>query len=70
LTVHEKRTGVKLRVREAQKEPIVEELLVPEFDRKELGKGWGKEGKWVVDEVTTYEQERLKCIKEDLEEKK
>ncbi|KAI0049354.1 glycyl-tRNA synthetase [Auriscalpium vulgare] len=43
LTVHSKKTGHPLIVRQALKEPIVTEKLVAEFDKKTLGKTLGKD---------------------------
>lgn len=43
LTVHAKKTGASLVVREALKEPIVTEKIVAELNKKKMGKAFGKD---------------------------
>lgn len=43
LTVHAKKTGASLVVREALKEPIVTEKIVAELNKKKMGKTFGKD---------------------------
>jgi len=67
LTVHAKKTGAPLVVRQALKEPIVFQQEVPEFDKKLIGKTFGKETGNVTKIVGEMSQEELVTLKKQLE---
>jgi glycyl-tRNA synthetase len=66
LTVHAKKTGAPLVVRQALKEPIVTQQEVPEFDKKLIGKTFGKETGNVTKIVGEMSQEELVNLKSQL----
>jgi glycyl-tRNA synthetase len=66
LTVHAKRTGASLFVREALKEPIVTEREAAEFDKKVIGKALGKTSALVQKTVEEYSEEQLVKLKGEL----
>lgn len=66
LTVHSKRTGVPLVVREALKEPIVTEKEVAEFNRKVAGKTFGKDFAVIQEAVGSLPEEALVKLKGEL----
>lgn len=66
LSVHSKRTGVPLVVREFLKEPIVTEKEVAVFNRKTLGKTFGKDMAAIKDAVEAMGEEQLLKIKGEL----
>ena len=66
LTVHSKRTGYPLVVREALKEPIVIEKEVPEFNKKVFGKTFGKDSAVIQQVVSTMTEEALIKLKGEL----
>ncbi|KIY53138.1 glycyl-tRNA synthetase [Fistulina hepatica ATCC 64428] len=66
LTVHSKKTGHPLVVREALKEPIVHEKDIPEFDKKALGQTYRKDAGVIVKAVEALNQEELATVKETL----
>ena len=67
LSVHSSKTGHPLVVREALKEPIVIQKEVPEFNKKLLGKTYGRDGAALVKLVEGMGQCDLLKLKEDLE---
>ncbi|KZT32723.1 glycyl-tRNA synthetase [Sistotremastrum suecicum HHB10207 ss-3] len=66
LTVHSNRTGHPLVVRQALSEPIITEREVPEFDKKAIGKTFGKDTGTVQKVVAELCQEDLVALKEAL----
>jgi len=68
LTVHSQRTGHPLVVRQALKEPIVTEREVPEFNKKVLGKTFGKDSAVVQSIVGEMTETRLLELKRNLAE--
>lgn len=69
LTVHSVRTGKQLVVREALAEPRLEERTVAVLDKKIMGPKFKKSAKIVEDTIAALDDERLKCIARDLEQK-
>lgn len=69
LTVHSAKTGAKLVVREALAEPVVEDRLVAELDKKKLGPAFKKEAGTVAATIEALDQERLACVQRELEQK-
>ncbi|KDQ53935.1 hypothetical protein JAAARDRAFT_136399 [Jaapia argillacea MUCL 33604] len=67
LTVHSKRTGVPLVVRQQLKEVVEEERWVGVWDKKVLGKGLGREGAGVVRVLEEGGEEGLGRVKGELE---
>ncbi|KAI9511962.1 glycyl-tRNA synthetase [Russula earlei] len=59
LTVHSNKTGHPLIVRQALKEPIVTERLVAEFNKKVLGKTFGKDAGWIQNTFAELDESRL-----------
>ncbi|KZV68849.1 glycyl-tRNA synthetase [Peniophora sp. CONT] len=62
LSVHAKKTGANLAVREALKEPIVTEKIVAELNKKKMGKAFGKDIgllQKVLDECDETQLEKL-----------
>lgn len=68
LSVHTARTGHPLVVRQALKEPIVSEKEVPEFNKKNFGKTFGKDTAAVQLAVTNMNEEQLLKAKGELEQ--
>jgi glycyl-tRNA synthetase len=66
LTVHSERTGHPLVVREALKEPIVTEKDVAEFNKKTVGKTFGKDSAALQQFVGELTEEELQKIKGEL----
>jgi glycyl-tRNA synthetase len=66
LSVHSAKTGHPLVVRQALKEPIVKEMEVPEFNKKVLGKTYGRDSATLTKLVGDMEESRLLKLKEDL----
>ena len=66
LSVHSKRTGVPLVVREALKEPIVTEKEVAEFNKKVLGKTFGRDAGVIQEIVNNMPEEQLIKLKGEL----
>ena len=69
LTVHSVRTGSKLVVREALENPIVYEKTIPTLDKKIMGPKFKKAAKMVEDAIVALDEERLKVIETELEQK-
>lgn len=67
LTQHSVRTGIKLSVREALKEPIITEKLVADVNRKNLGPRFKGAAKVIGETIEALDQERLACTKKELE---
>ncbi|TFY78536.1 hypothetical protein EWM64_g5475 [Hericium alpestre] len=59
LSVHSKKTGHPLVVRQALKEPIVIEKLAAEFNKKVLGKAFGKDAGFVMKLFDEYDEAQL-----------
>jgi len=59
LSVHSKKTGHPLVVRQALKDPIVTERLVAEFNKKVLGKTFGKDAGWIQNTFAELDESRL-----------
>jgi glycyl-tRNA synthetase len=68
LTVHSQRTGHPLVVRQALKEPIITEKEVAEFNKKVLGKTFGKDSAVVQSLVGALSEEQLVDLKRTLAE--
>jgi glycyl-tRNA synthetase len=66
LTVHSKKTGHPLVVRQALKEPIVTERLVAEFNKKVLGKSFGKDAGVIQNIFAELDEPRLQEIQIEL----
>ena len=66
LTVHSERTGHSLVVREALKQPIVTEREVAEFNKKTIGKTYGKDSTVLQKFVGEMPEEELQKIKGEL----
>lgn len=66
LTVHSKRTGHPLVVRQALKEPITSEKEVPEWNRKVLGKTFKQFASVLQKTVESLDQDQLLKLKGDL----
>lgn len=66
LTVHSERTGHPLVVREALKQPIVTEKEVAEFNKKNLGKTFGKDSAALQKVIGDMAEEGLLKIKGEL----
>jgi len=66
LTVHTKRTGHPLVVREALKEPIVTEKEVPEWNKKTLGKTYKQDAAVIQKTVESMSEEELLELKGQL----
>jgi glycyl-tRNA synthetase len=66
LSVHSTKTGHPLVAREALKTPIVTEKEVPEFNKKILGKTYGRDSAALMKFVSDMEQSQLQKLKEDL----
>ena len=66
LTVHSNKTGHPLVVRQALKEPIITERLVSEFNKKVLGKTFGKDAGVIQTIFAELSETRLLEIQEEL----
>lgn len=66
LTVHSNKTGHPLIVRQALKEPIVTEKLVAEFNKKLLGKTFGKDSAVLQQMFSAYDEGQLEKIQGEL----
>lgn len=66
LTVHSNKTGHPLIVRQALKEPIVTEKLVAEFNKKLLGKTFGKDSAVLQQMFSAYDEGHLEKIQGEL----
>jgi glycyl-tRNA synthetase len=66
LTVHSKRTGHPLVVREALKQPIVTEKDVAEFNKKNLGKTYGKDSAGLQKFIGEMAEEDLQKLRGEL----
>ncbi|KZP07965.1 glycyl-tRNA synthetase [Athelia psychrophila] len=66
LTVHSERTGHPLVVREALKEAVVTEKEVAEFNKKNLGKTFGKDSAAIQKAIDDESEENLLAIKAQL----
>jgi glycyl-tRNA synthetase len=66
LTVHAKRTGAALVVRQALKEPIVTERETPEFNKKVFGKTFGKDAGAIQAAIGDLDEASLLKIKGEL----
>jgi glycyl-tRNA synthetase len=66
LTVHSKETGHPLVVRQALKEPVITERLVAEFNKKALGKTFGKDAGVIQNIFAELDESRLLEIQKDL----
>ncbi|KAI0254549.1 glycyl-tRNA synthetase [Lactifluus subvellereus] len=66
LTVHSNKTGHPLVVRQALKEPIITERLVAEFNKKVLGKTFGKDAGVIQNIFTELNESRLHKIQMEL----
>ncbi|TRM58541.1 hypothetical protein BD626DRAFT_410407 [Schizophyllum amplum] len=67
LTVHSNKTGHPLVVRQALKEPIVEERDVPEWNKKVLGKTYKADAGKITEAVEKLDQAALGEVKKALE---
>jgi glycyl-tRNA synthetase len=66
LSVHAKRTGASLVVREALKEPVVEEREAAEFNKKVIGKALGRDAAAATKAVEEMNEEQLVRLKGEL----
>ena len=66
LSVHTAKTGHPLVVRQALKEPIVTEKLVAEFNKKNLGKTFGKESATIQTIVGSMDEASLTKVQGEL----
>jgi glycyl-tRNA synthetase len=66
LTVHSNKTGHPLIVRQALKEPIITERLVAEFNKKVLGKTFGKDAGVIQNLFAELDESRLLDIQMEL----
>ncbi|TCD67620.1 Glycine--tRNA ligase 1, mitochondrial [Steccherinum ochraceum] len=66
LTVHSKKTGHPLVVREALKEPIVTEKEVAEFNKKLFGKTFGRDSAAIQNAVNDFDEAALLRFKGEL----
>jgi glycyl-tRNA synthetase (class II) len=66
LSVHSARTGQPLVVRQALKEPIVTEKEVPEFNKKVLGKTYGRDAGLLQKVVGEMDESQLTKLKGEL----
>lgn len=67
LTVHQKKTGAPLIVRQTLNEPIVENLWVAEIDRKKFGPHFKKDGRAISDVIEALDQPQLEQFKKDID---
>lgn len=67
LSVHAKKTGAPLIVREALREPIVEEKLGAEWKKKELGKAFRGDAAEITKAVDALNEQALVTVQEALE---
>jgi glycyl-tRNA synthetase len=66
LSVHSARTGQPLLVRQALKEPIITEKETPEFNKKVIGKTFGKDAAAVLKTVENLDEAGLLKLKGEL----
>ncbi|KAH8109450.1 glycyl-tRNA synthetase [Phellopilus nigrolimitatus] len=66
LSVHSAKTGHQLVVRQALKEPIVTEKLVPEFNKKNFGKTFGRDTAAIQQAINDLSEEGLDKMKGQL----
>jgi glycyl-tRNA synthetase len=66
LSVHSARTGQPLVVRQALKEPVITEKEVPEFNKKVLGKTYGRDAGVLQKTVGEMDQSQLTKLKGEL----
>lgn len=66
LSVHSAKTGHPLVVRQALKEPIVTEKLVPEFNKKNFGKTFGRDSAAIQKAISDLTEEGLAKIQGEL----
>ncbi|KAF7313837.1 AA-TRNA-LIGASE-II domain-containing protein [Mycena chlorophos] len=66
LSVHTVKTGTPLVVRQALKDPIVEERLAADFDKKALGKTFKGDAGKIQEAVAAYKEEELERLKGQL----
>ena len=66
LSVHSARTGQPLLVRQALKEPIVTEKETPEFNKKVIGKTFGKDAGTILNTVESLDEAGLVRLKGEL----
>lgn len=66
LTVHSAKTGHPLVARQALKEPIVTEKLVPEFSKKNFGKTFGRDTGIVQKAINDMSEEELAKLQAQL----
>ncbi|KAF9788483.1 hypothetical protein BJ322DRAFT_1106474 [Thelephora terrestris] len=66
LTVHSARTGQPLLVRQALKEPIIIEREAPEFNKKVIGKTFGKDAAPILKTVESLDEAGLLKLKGEL----
>ena len=66
LSVHSARTGQPLLVRQALKEPIVTEKETPEFNKKVVGKTFGKDAAAILKTVESLDEAGLMKLKGEL----
>ncbi|KAG1814651.1 glycyl-tRNA synthetase [Suillus subaureus] len=66
LSVHSARTGQPLVVRQALKEPIVTEKEVPEFNKKVVGKTYGRDASLLQKAVGEMDESQLTKLKGEL----
>jgi len=68
LTVHMKRTGAPLMVRERLEKPITIEEWQAELDKKKFGPHFKKDGKAVEAAIEALSQEKLEALAQDLKQ--
>ncbi|KAF3770567.1 glycyl-tRNA synthetase [Cryphonectria parasitica EP155] len=68
LTVHQKKTGAPLIVRQVLTTPIVEQLWVVDIDRKKFGPHFKKDGKLVAEAIEALDEPQLAKFAKDLED--
>ena len=66
LSVHSAKTGQPLLVRQALKEPIVTEKETPEFNKKVVGKTFGKDAATILNTVESLDEAGLVKLKGEL----
>jgi len=66
LSVHSARTGQPLLVRQALKEPIITVKETPEFNKKVIGKTFGKDAAVIMQTVESLDEARLLKLKGEL----
>ena len=66
LSVHSTKTGHPLVVRQALKEPIVTKKFVPEFNKKNIGKTFGRDSGGIQKVVGEMTEEELRKAQGEL----